>query len=418
MGRRRWRLGYLNRFFDNEIAKVDENFLPRLKASNRAHRDEKRLFRGALLFPETGDDAYYHEYPTIYHLRYALITRKKQFDIRLIYLALHHMIKYRGNFLDTTPVSAFDAKAIDLTNQFVALNSCYSQLEMDFDFQFDLDHIEQIQKLLLDKQSKKDRANDLNAQLPKLMGNRVADEKRKVITKEFVKALVGNKLDLAKILNLSVSDAKSWQFYMTDEDVDETIANLVDELDENRKQIAQLIQMTYSQVMMYRLLHGNQLLSGAMVERYDQHAKHWASLKKLLPALDESQRAAIIHAYTAYTGHSRTDHVLPADEFGKKVKAILSKYKALDGVTEILQLIDNGEFMPKQRDAVNGVIPHQLHQRELELIIQNQQQYYPFLATKANPRDKETMIEQLLSFRVPYYAGPLIDRDFVKMANR
>lgn len=415
LSRRRWRLGYLNRFFDNEIAKVDENFLPRLKASNRAHRDEKRLFRGALLFPETGDDAHYRDYPTIYHLRYALITKKKKFDIRLVYLALHHLIKYRGNFLDTTPVSAFDAKTIDLTNQFEALNSYYNQLETDFEF--DLAHIEHIQKLLLGKQAKKERVTALNGQLPKLVGENATDEKRKVIAKEFVKALVGNKFNLAKILNLSVSDVKSWQFYMTDEDVDDTIANLVDELDENRKQIARLLQVTYSQVMMYRLLHGNRLLSGAMIERYNRHAEHWALLKRLFPALDEQQRTAIIHAYTAYTGHSRSDHVLSSEEFGRKIKSILNKRKELDGVTEILQLIDNTEFMPKQRDAVNGVIPHQLHQRELELIIQNQQQYYPFLAVKANPGDRETMIEQLLSFRVPYYAGPLVDRDFIKISN-
>mgnify|MGYP004709615653 CR=1 FL=1 len=165
-----------------------------------------------------------------------------------------------------------------------------------------------MQKLLLNKQSKKERITALNGQLPKLVGDNATDEKRKVIAKEFVKALVGNKFDLAKILNLSVSDVKSWQFYMTDEDVDDTIASLVDELDENRKQIAWLLQGTYSQVMMHSLLHGNRLLSGAMIERYNRHDEHWALLKRLFPALDEQQRTEIIHAYTAYRGHCRLYH--------------------------------------------------------------------------------------------------------------
>src|SRR5699024_3114554 len=40
------------------------------------------------------------KYPTIYHLRYALLTEKRQFHPRLIYLALHHLVKFRGHFLN------------------------------------------------------------------------------------------------------------------------------------------------------------------------------------------------------------------------------------------------------------------------------------------------------------------------------
>ena len=42
---------------------------------------------------------YQNSYKTIYHLRNELINSTEKKDIRLVYLAIHHIIKYRGNFL-------------------------------------------------------------------------------------------------------------------------------------------------------------------------------------------------------------------------------------------------------------------------------------------------------------------------------
>lgn len=35
------------------------------------------------------------------------MTEDRQFDIREVYLAIHHIVKYRGNFLQDTPVENF-----------------------------------------------------------------------------------------------------------------------------------------------------------------------------------------------------------------------------------------------------------------------------------------------------------------------
>ena len=45
------------------------------------------------------DKDYFKVYPTIYHLRKKLCESDEKADPRLIYLALHHIVKYRGNFL-------------------------------------------------------------------------------------------------------------------------------------------------------------------------------------------------------------------------------------------------------------------------------------------------------------------------------
>ncbi|MCM0598412.1 hypothetical protein, partial [Periweissella fabalis] len=46
------------------------------------------------------DTSYYEAYPTIYHLRQRLIDNPAQADLRLVYLAFHHIMKYRGHFIN------------------------------------------------------------------------------------------------------------------------------------------------------------------------------------------------------------------------------------------------------------------------------------------------------------------------------
>ena len=47
------------------------------------------------------DKDYHKQFPTIYHLRKWLMETEETPDIRLVYLALHHMMKHRGHFLFT-----------------------------------------------------------------------------------------------------------------------------------------------------------------------------------------------------------------------------------------------------------------------------------------------------------------------------
>ncbi len=107
LSRRKWRLRLLDEIFDKEMAKVDNTFFARLKESNLSPKDANKKYLGSLLFPEKKDFKFYEDYPTIYHLRYALMHEKRQFDIREVYLAMHHIIKYRGNFFEFSPNEFF-----------------------------------------------------------------------------------------------------------------------------------------------------------------------------------------------------------------------------------------------------------------------------------------------------------------------
>lgn len=94
----KWRLRLLREFFDQPISKIDPNFFARRKYSDISPRDPNYNGLAKTLFNDRTDQEFYHDYPTIYHLRDKLMTSDRKFDIREIYLAIHHIVKYRGNF--------------------------------------------------------------------------------------------------------------------------------------------------------------------------------------------------------------------------------------------------------------------------------------------------------------------------------
>ncbi|MBC6000129.1 type II CRISPR RNA-guided endonuclease Cas9, partial [Clostridiales Family XIII bacterium BX16] len=102
--RRHQRIQLLQELFAEEMAKVDDTFFLRLNES-KLHLEDKSVQEKYPLFIEKGytDIDFYQEYPTIYHLRKDLMESDQPHDIRLVYLAIHHLLKYRGCLLYTSP---------------------------------------------------------------------------------------------------------------------------------------------------------------------------------------------------------------------------------------------------------------------------------------------------------------------------
>ena len=129
--RTRQRLNLLEQLFDPEISKVDVGFFQRLKNSEFKEISKNNLF---------GDNSYkdkdfFKEYPTIYHLRYKLMNEPVD-DIRLLFLAVHHIIKHRGHFLfERLDVNNIGASLPELweqcCSQFVDI-SLFSNVSDDF----------------------------------------------------------------------------------------------------------------------------------------------------------------------------------------------------------------------------------------------------------------------------------------------
>lgn len=105
------RIRLLQELFASEIAKKDFGFYMRLKES-KYYEEDKEEKQPNTLFNDKDykDEDYFKQYPTIYHLRKELIESKKEHDVRLVYLAIHHILKHRGHFLfsgDFNDVSEF-----------------------------------------------------------------------------------------------------------------------------------------------------------------------------------------------------------------------------------------------------------------------------------------------------------------------
>lgn len=412
--RRKWRLNLLNRLFDPYLSEVDPNFLPRLRQSNLSPKDDNKHFNGSTLFPDKTDAAFYRQYPTMYHLRYALMTEKRKFDIREVYLAIHHIVKYRGNFLNSATVNSFKTSSIDFTSQFDHLNELYRQVILDEPFQINMNQVDEMTNKLLDNDALKlDTQKQVAKLLPVIYNDKPVDKQYTRLATEFSKAILGYKTKLDVILNLDTQNAKDWVIRLDDEDIDDKLPALVENLDESRQEIVTIIRDLYAQITLNAIVPKGKSLSESMVDKYNDHKDHLDLLMGLIHELgdDSAKGIKLREAYTQYVGKS-DDKTLNQDDFYAAIKKNLDEDSKRS--PKIQRLIEQASFMPKQRTSANGVIPHQLHQLELDRIIENQGRYYPFLKepnpNTHKPNGGKYKLDELVAFRIPYYVGPLITK--------
>jgi len=97
--RRKVRIDLLQELFASAIIAKDPSFFIRLNESS-LWLDDKKIKDKYPLFNDKNytDKEYYKQFPTIYHLRKHLLNNDVT-DPRLLYLACHHIVKYRGHFL-------------------------------------------------------------------------------------------------------------------------------------------------------------------------------------------------------------------------------------------------------------------------------------------------------------------------------
>ena len=125
------RLGLLRELFAEEIAKLDPGFYARLDESKYHLEDRENQQPYALFADKTYTDKdYYKEYPTIFHLRKALLASPAPRDVRLLYLALANMFKHRGHFLNESLGS--DAPMSDTQEAYAAFYEIASGLQISF----------------------------------------------------------------------------------------------------------------------------------------------------------------------------------------------------------------------------------------------------------------------------------------------
>lgn len=408
--RRKRRLWRLQTWVAPDMDKVDSDFFRKMEESFK-HADDKN-------FDDTYDSFLTKEerakYKTIYHVRHELVNNSEQADIRLVYLALHHILKYRGHFLED--------------NQKLKASNADSRAS-----------VEVLCEALCDWQARRNAGEvtvDFTGEMKKGIAQEIEDktkrrgERRDNVTNILVDA--GLEKDIAKLLSgivfgyetafskiLDVEESVDTKFSLSKSDkVDEFVAKYLPAEEED---FFTALTGAYNSYILAGILDGNLGLSGSMVKSYEQHSVELKELKSLVREfLPKEKYNEFFRGDVEETGdYAKKAHdkkkapsgytayvlgVINREEFYKQVTKLFTgvdlgnKQAAWDALCDGIK---DETYLLKQRSSDNGAIPHQLHLEEMSAILENQGAYYPTL------REHKSDIENLLKFRLPYYAGPL-----------
>ncbi len=415
--RRRERIKLLQDEFSEGINKVDEKFFQKLKESKYVESDKEN--KKIILAKEEKKELreYQNKYKTIYHLRDELINNPEKKDIRLVYLAIHHIIKYRGNFLYQS--SNFNIDNLDIKDK---LNELFSVLSNNIqELEIPEDYTDIIDLSLLEKDLLKETKNDVKTSLI----NDLSDITNKSFATELGKLMVGNKGNINKLLMLESDNKIEISFSGTD--YDDKYEEYQDTLGENIE-ILDILKQIYDCIFLKKIFKGNQntSISSLMVKYYEQHKKDLNFLKELFRNNRELYNSIFRTKKDLCLYDKYITNKIDYDEFNKELgkllellfdhEEVLIEQKLKDEYNLVVkERMANGDFLPRITTTDNGKYPYQLNKYELIKIIENQGEYYPFLLDKATD-NKTYKIVKLLEFRIPYYVGPLVSEKRSKNA--
>jgi len=429
LDRRQQRVQLIIDLFAKEIAKVDEGFFKRIKESYlypENTEDKVRLFN-------TYDEqkAYVDKYPTIHHLIVELMNSTEPHDVRLVYIACAWLVAHRGHFL-----SEVDKHNIEAVTQFDEVYKDFVSYvtrdnEYDLPWRHDID-VSKVANVLKTKKSVRPKAKALaevlfdDGKAPK-----VINEKYEYNYDLVMNLLCGGKVNLKDLFGKSEYEdleEKSVALNMDDEKLGAIMLDIGDDA-----QFISLLKKVYDWSVLVDVLGGKQTISDAKVAVYEQHNADLKLLKRFVKKYisvkynDIFRSKEVQNNYASYVGKNNTENEdIKVKKSNNKIefcRYILSVVKNitpdeddLNEFQEMLKRLEVADFMSKQVDSDNRVIPYQLYWYELNRILENAKTYIPFLEEK--DIDGITGAEKILSifeFRVPYYVGPLKEKSNPKL---
>ena len=413
--RRSRRIDLLQELFAQEICKKDPGFYERLNESG-LYEEDKRVHQTNSLFNDVdfNDKAYHKKYPTIYHLRHALMTENHPFDVRLVYLAIHHILKHRGHFLfenfqtDEKGTSGFDESFAAFGSALERIKGCSP----------DVRKADSMKDILKDK---KLGVTEKAASLLQCLGQGKEKDFKAMMT-----LAAGGTASLSNIFNdEKLKDFEKNKVNFSSAQFEENEPDIMAELGDRYDMIAALHGL-YNWSLLAELMGEHRYISEAKIAVYD---KHKADLKVLKRVLKQSPKAyAKIFRepgsnanknYGAYVGVCKVKGKKEAkealekfekcsyEEFTKTLKPFLKEMPDNNDKDYISRELNMGTFLPKSVSKENGVIPYQLHLQELKIILSKAEAYLPFLKVKDQYGTVSDKIISLFTFRIPYYVGPI-----------
>lgn len=418
LARRKYRLVLLKHLFAEEMTKVDKTFFLRLANSTYLEEDKAKDSDGNeigknLIFKTHDEEKqYYTKYPTIWHLRKALIENDEDAlsNLRYVYLAIHHIIKYRGNFLTEGEFKneAPTPSIIDEINQTLSL---LEENNENTTIYIKPESYKKLLEILTDNNLTK---NQKKGNIDKLfIPKKERTENVGQILEIFKTIIVGGTYSIKK--DSDIEDNKTIKICFT-ENFENSEADISKALGDAFNLVL-IAKKFYDYMFLKELLGKNKEISEAMVQIYEEHKEDLKSLKTILKDLDNKlgnngknkiyysvfkQEPTEKFKETNYLSFVQGGKL---EELNKYIKKILeNNEKDIDDKETYNVLYEKackGDLFKKQANSCTSSIPHQLHLRELKKILENAGRKYTFLN---NISDK---IIKIFKFRVPYYYGPL-----------
>lgn len=424
--RRQQRVQLIMDLFAEEIGKSDPGFFRRIKES--------------YLYPETADDKvrlfdifekqkqYQIKYPTIHHLIVELMNSQEPHDVRLVYLACAWLVAHRGHFLSEVDKQNID----DVTDFQIVYNKLVDFIQRDNEHTLPWKKNVELDAVAGALKSKRGITKKSKALTEALFGTgnapKIVNEQYEYNYELVIKLLCGGNVELKKLFDkeeYADLTERSVALHMDDKKLADIMQSIGDDAD-----LISVLKSVYDWSVLADVLKGNQTISEAKVTVYEQHKEDLALLKHLIRKYSREQyndifrSDAVKNNYVAYIGSCKTSgkkQSVPKstnqEDFCKYIFKIVEKISPdetdADAYDQMISRLGSEihDFMPKQVDRDNRVIPCQLYWFELHKILENAKEYLPFL--KEPDEDGITGAKKVLSvfeFRVPYYVGPLKEK--------
>ena len=252
------RMGLLKGYFAQEIEKVDENFFIRLENSKyfMEDKDTRLPSKNGIFDDENYKDAdYYAQYPTIFHLRKALLdldNTGKAFDVRLVYLALANMFKHRGHFLLSSDGDELNASQVDASYQ-----ELLEKMSGNYGIIIEYKPIQQLIQIVGDRETGRKRKHELLSELYGVAkGNKCANE--------FLKCLCGLSVNAKLIFNAETDEKVPLCFH--DFSYTDKIPELMEQLADDEYAVIEQMKSIYDYAVLAGTLKGYDYLSCARVD--------------------------------------------------------------------------------------------------------------------------------------------------------
>ncbi len=406
--RQKYRIQLLNSLFAEEISKVDKTFFLRLENANLHMEDKDKSINSKYLFKSIEEEKlFYDKYPTIWHLRKSLINGDPfaLSDLRYVYLAIHHIIKYRGNFLEEG-----ETNYNNVTEEVIErINNCLSLLAENIEEEsssLSKAKLTEFKNILLDK-----NLNKVNKQKKIVELFDVASCKEYITM--FAAIVTGGNYKLSKIDKALES---SINFTDNFEEIEDQIAQDLGDAFELVKCAKEL----YDFASLKELMGDEKYISFVMANIYEEHRNDLELLKKVIKEIDKNKdlsgKDSLYHLvfkneennnYAALVGVNSKNKKIKLEDFNKEIEKILENNKEIINPSDYKKLDEKVKARQLLRTIAHNstsLIPHQVHLIELKEILKNAEKKYPFI------KDISEKIITLFKFRVPYYYGPLDSR--------